>query len=240
MRMLAKMEGGDKLFRIYNRLFCKNFTWGIYLADPHIHRGGGGDEDVGKDGAGRFQRGKSFSYKLMVWLLRKMTKKMEASEFQSFLHFWQDWTKWRSNRLYRYCSLRQSNCLNQECSLLTTLHCSRDVFSVWEKGRCLWTLLPLTKLEVVSSSTAIQFSGAWGRWCCWQWPPRWPPACLSAQLGRWTIGENRGGTAGQTEASLSVFTGASISQLPSILVTKERTEFYEEPTPIYLIVHDPS
>ena len=66
MRMLAKMEGGDKLFRIYNRLFCKNFTWGIYLADPHIHRGGGGDEDVGKDGAGRFQRGKSFSYKLMV------------------------------------------------------------------------------------------------------------------------------------------------------------------------------
>ena len=54
------------------------------------------------------------------------------------------------------------------------------------------------------------------------------------------IGENRGGTAGQTEASLSVFTGATIPQLPSILVSKERTEFLEEPTPINLIVHDPS
>ena len=49
MRMLAKIEGRDKLFRICNRLFCKNFTWGIYLADRHNHRGGDGDEDVGKN-----------------------------------------------------------------------------------------------------------------------------------------------------------------------------------------------
>ena len=48
------------------------------------------------------------------------------------------------------------------------------------------------------------------------------------------------GLAGQTEASLSVFTGATVPKLPSILVTKERTEFYEEPTPISLIVCDPS
>ena len=102
--------------------------------------------------------------------------------------------------------------------------------------------MPLTKNEVVSSSTASQFLTS----------SQVPGDVGAADNGlhdgprhvsrhNW-VGEQleRTEPAGQTEASLSVFTGATISQLPSILVSKERTEFYEEPTPIYLIVHDPS
>ena len=103
--------------------------------------------------------------------------------------------------------------------------------------------MPLTKNEVVSSSTASQFLTS----------SQVPGDVGAADNGlhdgpRHVSRHNRVGEqlertevalAGQTEASLSVFTGATISQLPSILVSKERTEFYEEPTPISLIVHDP-
>ena len=105
--------------------------------------------------------------------------------------------------------------------------------------------MPLTKLEVVSSSTASQF------WTSSQVPGDVGAADNGLHDGPWHVSRHNqvgeqlertepAGLAGQTEAPLSVFTGATISQLPSIRVTKERTKFYEEPTPISLIVHDPS
>ena len=104
--------------------------------------------------------------------------------------------------------------------------------------------MPLTKLEVVSSSTASQF------FTSSQVPGDVGAADNGLHDGPRRVSRHNlvgeqlertepAGLAGQTEASLSVFTGATISQLPSIL-SKERTEFYEEPTPISLIVCDPS
>ena len=104
--------------------------------------------------------------------------------------------------------------------------------------------MPLTKLEVVSSSTASQF------FTSSQVPGDVGAADNGLHDGPWHVSRHNqvgeqlertepAGLAGQTEAPLSVFTGATVPKLPCILVTKERTEFYEEPTPISLIVHDP-
>ena len=105
--------------------------------------------------------------------------------------------------------------------------------------------MPLTKLEVVSSSTASQF------FTSSQVPGDVGAADNGLHDGPWHVSRHNqvgeqlertepAGLAGQTEAPLSVFTGATVPKLLSILVTKERTEFYEEPTPISLIVCDPS
>ena len=103
----------------------------------------------------------------------------------------------------------------------------------------------LTKLEVVSSSTASQFftsSQVPGDVGAADNGLHDGPRQVSRhnQVGEQLERTEPAGLAGQTEASLSVFTGATVPKLASILVTKERKEFYEEPTPISLIVCDPS